>query len=69
MTRGMAREGALERDQYKCDLTWSPDGSQIGVETPDGFAGIDADGSGEATPIDELTYRSWNGGWYSCECT
>ncbi|HYZ12249.1 MAG TPA: hypothetical protein VFA08_01400, partial [Actinomycetota bacterium] len=54
---------------YRCDLTWSPDGSQIGIETLDGFAAIDAGGSGEATPIDELTYRSWDGGSYSCECT
>jgi hypothetical protein len=29
---------------------------------------IAADGSGDAERIDELTYRSWDGGWYSCEC-
>jgi Tol biopolymer transport system component len=54
---------------YKCDLTWSPDGSRIAVETPQATAAFDVDGSGEATPIDELTYRSWDGGSYSCECT
>jgi Tol biopolymer transport system component len=53
---------------YPC-LAWSPDGSQIGAETPDGFAAIDAEGSGEAVPIDELTYRSWDGGQYWCDCT
>jgi hypothetical protein len=26
---------------------------------------IDADGSGDAERIDELTYRSWGGGGYS----
>jgi Tol biopolymer transport system component len=59
--------GSCRRFFCRYDLAWSPDGSQIGVETPDGFAAIDADGSGEATSIDELTYRSWDGGWYSCE--
>jgi Tol biopolymer transport system component len=29
---------------------------------------IDADGSGGAELIDELTYRSWDGGSYSCGC-
>ena len=54
---------------YKCDLTWSPDGSQIAVRTPQATAAFDADGSGDVEPIDELTYRSWDGGSYSCECT
>ena len=53
---------------FFCDLTWSPDGSQIGIVTHNDFAAIDAGGQGEATPLDELTYRSWNGGWYSCGC-
>jgi Tol biopolymer transport system component len=58
------------------DLTWSPDGSQIayrdvgfgadgGVVT---VSAIDADGQNEATAIDDLTYRSWDGGWYRCDC-
>ena len=61
------------------ELTWSPDGSRIAVRTSGhsfengegkiNFASaIDADGSGDAERIDELTYRSWDGGGYSCEC-
>jgi Tol biopolymer transport system component len=55
------------------DLTWSPDGSQIAFRTAGGgsvdVSAIRADGLGDAMRIDELTYRSWDGGWYSCECT
>jgi Tol biopolymer transport system component len=64
---------------YKCDLTWAPDWSRIGFKTESGvpeagqggdvLSAIDADGQGEAERIDALTYRSWDGGWYSCECT
>ena len=50
-----------------CDLNWSPDGARIAIQTRHDFAAIDADGQGEATPIDELTYRSWDGGSYSWE--
>ena len=56
---------------YKCTLTWSPDGSQIAFWKAESGAvtAFDAAGAGEAGPIDELTYLSWAGGWYSCECT
>lgn len=51
------------------DLTWSPDGSRIGLRTSKQgsvvVSAIDADGSGDAERVDELTYRSWDGGWYS----
>lgn len=54
------------------DLTWSPDGSPIAFRSASGgsvdVAAIDADGRGDVGPIDDLTYRSWDGGWYSCEC-
>ena len=55
---------------YKCGLTWSPDGSQIAFHKVEfgGATVFDVDGASEAEPIDELTYRSWDGGWYSCEC-
>jgi Tol biopolymer transport system component len=65
---GFAASGPWHPGVSAIDLTWSPDGSQIGVETPDGFAAIDADGPGEADPIAELTYRRWDGGSYSCGC-
>ena len=54
------------------DLIWSPDGSRVAFRTDGGrsvvVSAIDADGSGDAERIDELTYRSWNGGSYSCGC-
>ena len=53
------------------DLTWSPDGSRIGLRTSKHgsvvVSAIDADGSGGAERIDELTYRSWDGGSYSSD--
>jgi Tol biopolymer transport system component len=49
---------------YNCEMTWSPDWSQIAFHTRHRAFVIDADGRGEAEPIDELTYRSWDGGWY-----
>lgn len=55
---------------YKCGLTWSPDGSQIAFHKDDGLGVtvFDANGAGEAEPIDELTYASWAGGSYACAC-
>jgi Tol biopolymer transport system component len=62
---------------YKCGMTWSPDGSAIAFGKDEGEDSvIAADGSdkakifrsGEADLIDELTYQSWAGGSYSCEC-
>jgi Tol biopolymer transport system component len=56
---------------------WSPDGSQIAFETengggtPDvrlGHLVVNADGAGDPTEIDELTYLSWLDGWYFCRC-
>jgi Tol biopolymer transport system component len=53
---------------------WSPDGSQIAFETeppgdaPHHYLVVNADGTGGQTDIDELTYRSWGGGWYFCRC-
>lgn len=49
---------------------WSPDGSRIAVQGGSSHGGgfeyfaIDADGQGEAERIDELRYRSWDGGSY-----
>ena len=56
---------------YRCGLTWSPDGSKIAFQkTGRGdVTAFDADGAGDAEPIDELTYASWAGGSYFCECT
>ena len=51
-----------------CFPVWSPDGSQIAFDAKPGFFVVDADGAGEVRPIDELTYRSWNGGSYWCAC-
>jgi Tol biopolymer transport system component len=56
---------------YRCGLTWSPDGSRIAFQkTGRGdVTAFDADGAGDAEPIDGLTYASWAGGSYFCECT
>jgi Tol biopolymer transport system component len=48
---------------------WSPDGSQIGYSVqPNQAFVIDADGAGDAVPIDDLTYASWNGGSFCWSC-
>lgn len=48
---------------------WSPNGSRIAfsVEPNRAFV-IDADGSGDPTPIDDLTYASWSGGSFCWDC-
>jgi dipeptidyl aminopeptidase/acylaminoacyl peptidase len=50
---------------------WSPDGMQIALGNQNAFLTedadnlvIDADGSGDPVPIDDLTYESWRGGSY-----
>jgi Tol biopolymer transport system component len=59
------------------DPVWSPDGSQIAFATDKAFEAegdyarslvVNADGTGEPSEIDELTYLSWRGGWYFCRC-
>jgi Tol biopolymer transport system component len=47
---------------------WSPDGSQIAFEADGDYFTIDADGTGLATRIDELTYLGWGDGSYLCRC-
>jgi dipeptidyl aminopeptidase/acylaminoacyl peptidase len=55
---------------YRCDLTWSSDGSQIAFRKLGGaITAFAPDGPGGAEPLDDLTYRSWEDGGYSCECT
>jgi Tol biopolymer transport system component len=51
-----------------CFPVWSPDGSQIAFDAKPGFFVVNADGTGDVRAIDELTYRSWNGGSYWCAC-
>jgi len=51
-----------------CFPVWSPDGSQMAFDAKPGFFVVDADGTGGVRAIDELTYRSWNGGSYWCAC-
>jgi WD40 repeat protein len=61
-------------------IAWSPDGSKIafdvvveehefGGQVPGGsarfgFFAVNADGTGDPSRVDELTYLSWRGGWY-----
>ncbi len=59
----------------RTSLVWSPDGSQIALGAGIAFLTedapnlvIDADGSGDAVPLDDLTYESWRGGSYDCDC-
>jgi len=56
---------------------WSPDGSQIAFATEKGGGTpavttdhlvVNADGTGAPREIDEMTYRSWQGGWFWCSC-
>ncbi len=51
------------------DPVWSPDGSQIAFVMDSDHLRVDADGSGEATPMDEATYDRWrDDGSYVCGC-
>jgi Tol biopolymer transport system component len=70
-------QATLRRDRGWGDgggAVWSPDGSQIafetdlGGETDHSHLVINADGTGDPREIDELTYRSWLGGWFFCAC-
>jgi Tol biopolymer transport system component len=51
---------------------WSPDGTRIAFETDSetdrSHLVVNADGTGDPSEIDELTYLSWRGGWYFCYC-
>ena len=48
---------------------WSPEGTQVAFSgEPNNAFVIDADGSGRAKPIDDLTYASWNGGSFCGMC-
>ena len=51
---------------------WSPDGSQIALETDEagalGHLVVNADGTGDTREISPLTYSSWHGGGYFCGC-
>ena len=50
------------------DPVWSPDRSEIAFATDSSHIAVNADGTGEPSEIDELTYLSWHGGWYFCRC-
>jgi Tol biopolymer transport system component len=54
---------------------WSPDGSRIALGHQNAYLSdgapnlvLEADGSGEAVRLDDLTYESWRGGFYDCDC-
>jgi TolB protein len=54
---------------------WSPDGTQIALGHRNAFLDegstslvLDADGTGETAPLDDLTYESWRGGRFDCDC-
>jgi Tol biopolymer transport system component len=66
---------SLPNDARTSSLVWSPDGSQISLGAWIAFLTedapnlvIDANGSGDAVPLDDLTYESWRGGSYDCDC-
>jgi Tol biopolymer transport system component len=56
-------------DSKGCDTTnadslpvWAPDGTQVAYFDCGGWVVANADGTGEAQPIDELVWRSWRSG-------
>ena len=70
---------SLPIDGGATNPVWSPDGSRVALSVEPGrehpvtypsdraFV-IDVDGTGDAQPIDELTYASWNGGSFCWSC-
>jgi dipeptidyl aminopeptidase/acylaminoacyl peptidase len=63
---------ASARNVFAGGPVWSPDGTRIAFRYDSrgekSWLVVDADGTGDASEIDELRYRSWRGGWYFCEC-
>jgi Tol biopolymer transport system component len=70
---------SLPIDGGATNPVWSPDGSQVafsfepGRDVPVTYPSdrafvIEADGSGDPEPIDDLTYASWNGGSFCSSC-
>lgn len=54
------------RNWFSGGPVWSPDGSQIAFELgTESHLVIDADGTGNARPLERLLYESWNGGSYA----
>lgn len=51
---------------YECFPTWSPDGTQVAfrVWETGKVTVFEVAGEGEGGPLDELTFLSWDGGWY-----
>jgi hypothetical protein len=56
-------------DSKGCDTTnadslpvWAPNGTQVAYFDCGGWVVANADGTGEAQPIDELVWRSWRSG-------
>jgi hypothetical protein len=57
-------------DQNGCDMgdardalpVWAPNGKQVAYNDCGTWVVSNADGTGEAEPIDEAVYRSWAGG-------
>jgi hypothetical protein len=56
---------------YECSVVWSPDGAQVAIRLAEAFQGeidkatvFDAAGTGDGHTLDELTFTSWDGGWY-----
>ena len=41
---------------------WAPDGTQVAYNSCGVWVVANADGTGEAQPIDGLVHRSWDGG-------
>ena len=57
--------GCVAGESADASPVWAPSGTRVAYHACSGWVLANADGTGEAQPIDELAWRSWGGGGLS----